>query len=145
MTGSAYSGCFVCGQDNPLGLHLDARSENGQAQAKLTVRESFAGYPGIVHGGVTTALLDEIMVKAIEGLGSAVVTASLEVKFRQTVPTGVELLLQARVLKQGERIFRAAGELYLPDGTLAAEASGTFVKAPGQIMVEAAGSTQVGK
>ena len=52
--------CFVCGLENPYGLHLRFfDSEPGEVIAEVTVPEQFQGYPGIVHGGIIAAMLDE--------------------------------------------------------------------------------------
>ena len=56
------------------------------------------------------------------------VTAELTVRFRKPVPLGVELTAIGRITHEGSRLFEGTGELYLPDGTVAVEASGKYVK-----------------
>ena len=53
--------CFVCGRNNPYGLHLKFyESSPGEVIVEYTVPEQFQGYPGVVHGGVVAAILDEV-------------------------------------------------------------------------------------
>jgi len=123
-----YQSCFVCGQKNPVGLHLPYYYDGEIAKAELVIGEGYAGYPGIVHGGIVTALLDEIMEKAIEGLKMWAVTANLNVNFRQPTPTNEMLHLTGWITKSGSRIFRTAAQITLEDGKILAEAEGIFVK-----------------
>ena len=53
--------CFVCGRDNPIGLHLHFQ-DNGvdEVTAEFTILPEFQGYPGIAHGGVIMSILDEV-------------------------------------------------------------------------------------
>jgi hypothetical protein len=44
------------------------------------------------------------------------------------VPLAVELSAVGRIDNERERVFEGSGELYLQDGTVAAEATGKFVK-----------------
>lgn len=128
---TTYRSCFVCGQDNPIGLHLNYEYTDGEARAHLEIDPVYAGYPGVVHGGIVTALLDEIMVKTIENLGIWAVTANIEVRFRHPVPVKTPLQLTGRLTKGKTKMFRTEGILASEDGAILAEASAVFVKNPG--------------
>ena len=85
--------CFICGLENPIGLHLHIYEvEPGVIETKYIAPEHFQGYPGVVHGGVVAALIDEISARAQMGIDSNdprfMFTAKLEVKYRQNVPIG---------------------------------------------------------
>lgn len=123
-----YQGCFMCGQDNHIGLHLRHYYEGEVARAELTIGDNYAGYPGIVHGGIVSALLDEIMEKAVERLQIWAVTANLNVRFRNPAPTNTPLYLSGWIIKEGSKIFKTEGKLILGDGLVVAEAEGVFVK-----------------
>jgi acyl-coenzyme A thioesterase PaaI-like protein len=61
--------CFVCGVENPVGLHLKFyQTSPNEVTANLTVPEYYQGYPGILHGGIAAALLDEAAGRALMGL-----------------------------------------------------------------------------
>lgn len=128
MAEYTYDQCFVCGANNPYGLKLTFRFDDGAALADTMIPSHFAGYPGVVHGGIVSALLDEIMAKAIEHTGVWSMTANLEVRFRKPTPTGKLLRLRGEIVKGGGKIFRTKGTITLEDGTVAAEATGVFVR-----------------
>jgi acyl-coenzyme A thioesterase PaaI-like protein len=51
--------CFVCGIDNPIGLHLAFYTDDqGRCIARFRPRPEHQGYPGHLHGGITSTLLD---------------------------------------------------------------------------------------
>jgi acyl-coenzyme A thioesterase PaaI-like protein len=52
--------CFVCGIDNPIGLHLAFYTDDdGRCIAHFHPKPEHQGYPGQLHGGIISALLDE--------------------------------------------------------------------------------------
>jgi hypothetical protein len=51
--------CYACGDLNPLGLHMHFRMEGEWAVAPFVARREHQGYPGFVHGGIVSTLLDE--------------------------------------------------------------------------------------
>ena len=131
--------CFICGVENVGGVRVaffDTSDEDGrpEVEARFTGRDEHQGYPGRMHGGVATGILDETIGRAINasaGDGEATVwgvAADLRVRFRQPVPLGVELVARGRLTREARRLFDGTGEIYLPDGTIAVSASGRFVR-----------------
>jgi uncharacterized protein (TIGR00369 family) len=124
--------CFVCGEQNPAGVHTRFyEQEDGSVCARFVGAEQHQGYPGRMHGGVITAIMDETIGRAIMiRYGDDIwgVTIELNVNFRKPVPLGVELKVVGRILQEHHRVFSGSGELYLPDGSVAAEATGKYVK-----------------
>jgi hypothetical protein len=52
--------CFVCGIDNPIGLHLSFYTDDeGRCVARFRPKPEHQGYPGHLHGGIISTLLDE--------------------------------------------------------------------------------------
>jgi uncharacterized protein (TIGR00369 family) len=124
--------CFVCGESNPAGVHVRFyEQEDGSVMSRFTGAEQHQGYPGRMHGGVITAILDETIGRAIMipyGEDIWGVTGEISVRFRKPVPLGVELTAVGRITEEKKRTFKGTGELLLPDGEVAAEASGTYIK-----------------
>ncbi len=126
--------CFVCGVSNPFGLGLKFyESSPGEVTSEYTVPERFQGYPGVVHGGIVAAMLDEVTGRAFMGDPESprfMYTARLEVRYRKNVPVGQPLRLVGRVGKNKGRTALATGELYGPDGALLAEAEAMLIDVP---------------
>ena len=111
--------------------------EAGQVTSTLTVPEHFNGYPGVVHGGIVSAILDETSGRAVmlkSGKDALMVSVKLEVTFRLPTPTGTPLTVVGWVLKQSESRARVAAEIRLPDGTLTAECTAVVVRPPREIL-----------
>lgn len=118
--------CFLCGRQNPVGLKITWVNdrEARQIRARVVVPEHFNGYPGVVHGGIVAAILDETAGRAVLLDGDAdnlMVTVKLEVRYRKPTPTGTPLTAVGWVIQQAETRARVASELRLDDGTVTAE------------------------
>jgi acyl-coenzyme A thioesterase PaaI-like protein len=115
-------------------------ADNGQdeVRAHVIVPHSYQGYPGITHGGIIAAILDEAGGRAamIGHPDRFMVTAKLEIRYRQPIPTGAELILSGRLTQDRGRIAQAHSALYLPDGTVAAEAELSLVAPPPSLLPE---------
>nr|MBN1228553.1 hypothetical protein [Anaerolineae bacterium] len=57
-------------------------------------------------------------------------TAKMEIRYRQPVPTETELTLYGSLTKDRRRVVQAHAEIHLPDGEIAAEADLTLVEIP---------------
>lgn len=124
--------CMVCGVSNPFSLKTQFfETEEKEVIALFTAREEHQSYPGIAHGGVSAALLDEVIGRAIMAhydQNTFGVTVDLQVKYKKPVPLGVELKVVGRIVKDRGRLYEGSGELYLPDGTVAVAARGKYLK-----------------
>ena len=124
-------GCFVCGIDNPVGLRAHFyRDEEGQAVARYTVPDTYRGYPGVVHGGVISALLDETIGRALFVESYWAVTAKLEVRFLKPIPTEQPLTVIGRITRYNPKAAEGTGEIMLEDGTIAAEGKALYIRMP---------------
>jgi acyl-coenzyme A thioesterase PaaI-like protein len=125
--------CFVCGLLNPLGLHLVfENSAPGEVTAEFTVPEMYQGYPGVVHGGIVAAMLDELAGRAFMGSDPPrfMFTARLQVRYRRNVPVEQPLRLVGRARSSRGRTAEASSEIYGPDGALLAEGDALLVDVP---------------
>lgn len=139
--------CFVCGMENPIGLKLFFYEDGeGRVRATFTPRDEHQGYPGVLHGGIAAAVLDEVLGRVAVGRGVWLMTARLEMRYRQTIPLGQQLTVVGEVVRETHRLMEASGELRLADGSVAATATATFLPVPEEKvkgMEEAAGYWQV--
>lgn len=132
-------GCFLCGRQNPIGLKISWYNdpEAGHITANVTVPEQFCSYPGVVHGGIVAALLDETAGRSImledDTDDNLMVTAKLEVKYRRPVPIGQPLTLRGWTLEHVGTRARVAAEVLLADGTVAAQAEAILLRPPAAV------------
>lgn len=123
--------CLVCGTQNALGLHARFYElEGAELLGVFTPRDEHQSYPGRLHGGIAGAILDETIGRAVLLIdrGAWGVTAEFTVRFRKPIPLGGELRCLARLTRDTSRLFEGAGEILLPDGSVAAEGRGKYVK-----------------
>lgn len=125
--------CLVCGRDNPAGLSACFYElEDGELLGVFRPREVHQSYPGRLHGGIASTVLDETIGRAMniahpESWG---VTVELTVRFLKPIPLDEEIRAIARITRDTRRVFEGTGEIVLADGTVAVEASGKYVKMP---------------
>lgn len=132
--------CFVCGRRNPHGLRMTFY-DNGEDKvcSEHSVPEAYQGYPGVVHGGIVAAMLDEVVgrVAMIGDHHHFMMSVKLEVKYRHPVPTETPLRIVGRIVRLRGRLGKAVGEVLLPDGTVAAESAMTLADVPQEILANA--------
>ena len=132
-----YGLCFACGPRNPYGLKLHMERDGDQVVAKFTALEEYQGYPGFLHGGIITALLDEVMSRvSIITYNRWTITGGIDVHFRKPVLIGQEITAIAEHVETNLRMVTAKAELILPDGTAAARATGRFFFLPEERLAE---------
>ena len=126
--------CLVCGLKNPFGLHTAFYElDNKEILAVFKPREEHQSYPGRLHGGIISTILDEAIGRAIMMHSDSEVwgvTVDLQVRFKKPVPLHEELRVLGRITKNSSRFFEGTGELLLQDGTVAAEGHGKYLKIP---------------
>jgi acyl-coenzyme A thioesterase PaaI-like protein len=113
--------CFACGPKNPFGLKLSFREQDDTYISQFTGQPQHQGYDGIMHGGIVSTLLDEIMARYLYAKGMNAVTGRLEVRYNKPTPIGVPLLIKGRITKSKGRLYETEGTIELPDGTVTAQ------------------------
>ncbi|MCF7859027.1 MAG: PaaI family thioesterase [Candidatus Cloacimonetes bacterium] len=125
--------CFVCGLKNDFGIKAGFfEMDNNELAATFTPCEKHQSYPGRLHGGIATAILDETIGRAIMIEHDEIwsVTVELQIKFKRPVPHDMELKVVGRITDQNKRFFVGTGELILPNGEVAVSARGKYMKLP---------------
>ena len=121
-----YPFCWGCSVGTD-GLGFDWRFEGDTLHAEHVVREEFQGAPGMAHGGIVAALLDEACGQAARPLVSPGVTSRLEVRYLAPVPVEEPLRISAQVVERGERRVRAEASILDRDGLVLAHAQADVV------------------
>jgi acyl-coenzyme A thioesterase PaaI-like protein len=124
--------CMVCGLKNPFGLKASFYElDNNELVCLFRPTDAHQSYPGRLHGGVSTAILDETVGRAVNcGREEMVwgVTVEFTTQFKKPVPLGTELRVVGRIVSETSRTFEGTGEILLPDGTLAVTGAGKYIK-----------------
>jgi acyl-coenzyme A thioesterase PaaI-like protein len=122
--------CWGCGE-NVDGLRLPPPPAVGETSYRASVRfdERHQGGPGLVHGGLVAAALDEACGLLATWYRFPAVTARIFVRYRRPVPINRDLELTAHVT--GSRGRRIRVEAALRDATeILAEVRAAFLHVP---------------
>jgi acyl-coenzyme A thioesterase PaaI-like protein len=123
--------CFVCGLENPIGLKISYYTDDeGRCIGRFRPHEEHQGFPGHLHGGISSTLLDETMGRVLVRQNVWAITGRLEIKFAKPVPLDQELTIVGELTRNRSRAYEARGEIRLPDGTVLVEGSGMYVHIP---------------
>jgi len=117
--------CFGCGKENPIGLHLTFIEKEDSYTTTFTPGVQHQGYDGIMHGGLVSTLLDEVMAGYLHAKGFNAVTARLDIRFRQPTPIGQILQVVAKITGKRGNMYEVVSEITLPDGTVTAHGKAT--------------------
>lgn len=125
--------CIMCGLDNEYGVRAPFYSmEDGSVVTRFSYREEHQSYPGRVHGGLVTAMLDELGLRALwakeGGEYTYGVTLSLETKYRKPVPYGVPVYGRGVITKSSGNFVTAECALYDEAGQKLANAVIKYIK-----------------
>jgi acyl-coenzyme A thioesterase PaaI-like protein len=123
--------CLVCGLKNQFGLKASFYElENDELLAIFRPSEEHQSYPGRMHGGIATAILDETIGRAILTKEQDLwgVTINFSTRFRKPVPLDEEIRVIGRIDHIANRYFEGSGEILLQDGSVAVEGKGKFIK-----------------
>ena len=132
--------CYICGRDNPAGLGMDFYDDGeGMVKSIVTPADHFQGYPGVLHGGVVAAILDEVVGRSTMCTDHHrfMMTVNMTVQYRHPVPIGQELIAVGKVVRLKGRLGKAEGQIILADGTVACEAQLTLANMPAELADEA--------
>lgn len=125
--------CIVCGLKNDLGLKTAFYElENDEIVAVFKPLDIHQSYPGRLHGGISAAVLDETIGRAIMTKNENFwgVTVEFNIKYKKPIPLNEELKAVGRITRDTSRIFEGTGEVYLSNGDVAATAEGKYMKMP---------------
>lgn len=125
--------CFACGLKNKSGIRASFyEMENDELIALFNTTDEHQGYPGIVHGGISSMILDETIGRAILVKHDDIwgYTVELNVKYIKPVPLCEEVRVAARITKDDDRFFEGTGEILLKNGEVAVTGYGKYKKLP---------------
>lgn len=123
--------CFVCGLNNKFGLKASFYElENDKLVAIFSPCINHQGYPGRLHGGIASAILDEAMGRAILIKDERIwgVTVELNVKYKKPIPLDENIKIICELTSENTRFFEGEGKIILTNGETAVIAHGKYIK-----------------
>jgi uncharacterized protein (TIGR00369 family) len=101
--------CFVCGRDNPRGLRIKVKyfPDEMAAETRLALAKEYQGWADVIHGGILSTLLDEMMAHAVWRFAGPGVTLSMEVRFHHPLKPDETIRVKG-VLAHGNSSRRTA-------------------------------------
>lgn len=120
--------CFGCSLTNPSGLQMTFYTDENTVFAWLTVPEHLCGWGNLVHGGVTSTILDETMGwTALHLLKRFTLTKSMQIEFLRPLYIGKPLKVEGKVFKiTNKREAIMEGYIYDQSGKTCAKSTGVF-------------------
>lgn len=114
------------GLRNPIAPPLEVHSDpSGRAECDFHCGPAYEGPPGLVHGGVVSLILDQVLGHAVGAGGRPGMTGTLTIVYRQGTPLG-DLRVEAWVERSDKVKTWAKAHIIGPDG-VTAEAEGVFI------------------
>ncbi len=129
--------CFVCGVNNSFGLKIKFYEQQpGEVEADINLPNQYQGYPGVVHGGIIAAMLDEAAGRTQMGGDPPrfMFTAKLDIRYRKNVPVDTPLHLVGRAGRCKGRTAEGYSAIFNQEGVLLAEADVLMVNVPDNIV-----------
>lgn len=122
--------CFGCGSRNKEGLQIPFEIDGWKVRGRFTPRKSHQGFPGVAHGGIAAAAMDEAMGWAMYAAGAWAMTVRMQVKYRKPLPLGEEVIVSAETTRDRGRRLEATARIETPGGEVLCEAEGLFLRMP---------------
>ena len=119
--------CFMCGKNNHDGFKVDfTLVGNDTVFFKVKIPAKYQGYDGIVHGGLISTMLDEVMANCFFQRGIDCLTTEINVKFLKALPVDLEVKVIGKIIKKSKRIGETIGWLEDESSVRYAEGRGKF-------------------
>ena len=128
--------CFACGGANPRGLHMHFTRDGDRTVCEYTPSDYQQGFPGRMHGGIVSTLIDEAMGWAVYNAAAWAATARLNIRYRKPISLLEPLRIEAWVTRDRSRLLEVRAEVRDPTGELLAEGDGTFMKLDERLAAE---------
>ncbi len=123
--------CFACGELNDAGLRLKLHLSPDRCWTELTASSRYEGWEGVIHGGIVSTILDEVMGWALIARDSWGVTARFSIQFKKPVTVGRTIRAEAWVTGTRRRLQEVEGHIVDAEtGEELATAQAIYVAAP---------------
>ena len=123
--------CAVCDLANPKGLNIEyvLAKDGEEVKASFWCDKNYEGYPGVMHGGMITAIFDGAMGNCLFAYGKAAVTVEITTRFKHPVAIQQYATVSARITRFSYPLYLLEAEMS-QDGIVKATAKGKFYDRP---------------
>lgn len=114
--------CFGCSPHNEQGLQLTMTHVGpGAVEREYVAPDHTCGAPGVIHGGIQAAILDEAIGFAVHAVHDEtpddpawrrIVTTEFDLRYRRPAAVGKPLTIKARVVDVVDDAYLAVAELF---------------------------------
>ena len=126
----AHPNCVACSLSNAYGMQLEfVPSEDGDVAAQFKCGDQYESFPGMLHGGVISTILDSAMTNCLFAHGYVAVTADFRVQFRHPVTTDQQAIARAWITNSIPPVHELKAEI-VQNGQIKTVASGRFMEQP---------------
>ena len=97
-------------------------AKRGEVKVVFEITEDMANPYGLLHGGISCTLMDDIIGLAAATLGSDKfsVSLNLQVNYLDKVRIGEEIIVKAKIIREGRNVLNAITKIYNSAGKLVA-------------------------
>ena len=118
---------------SPVGRWLNGRLTDireGSMEVEFTVREDMTNPMGVLHGGIASTILDEVVGTMVYALGRdfAYVSVNLNCDFLHAARIGDVITAKANVIRAGKNIVHVEGTITDPEGRIIAKCTSNLIQ-----------------
>jgi uncharacterized protein (TIGR00369 family) len=130
--------CFGCSPENEIGLRMQFYDTGEELIAYWEPQHHYAGYPGIVHGGIQATLLDEIAAWTVYvRCETSGVTLNMNVTFHSPLRMSKgQATIKARLIEQTGKLAILKAGIFDYEGKLCSEAVMNYYIYPVEIAIK---------
>ena len=122
-----HSHCYVCDLNNPVGLRVAFRLEDGKALGQFIPQPGHQSFEDVTHGGVLSALLDAAMNRILLFHSIKAKTARLKVHFKKEAKIGEPLTVLGEVVRVKKLYALTRGEVTDSQNNTIAQGEAIFI------------------
>jgi len=121
-----YKKCFFCGPATG-GLALELYYQEKRAFCEFVAHEKFQGFDGMLHGGIVTGILDEVMWwTLVMEMKVICATSKIEVQFKKPILCGDGYRASGYLVETTGRTYLVSGQIEDEEGHICARSTGSF-------------------
>jgi acyl-coenzyme A thioesterase 13 len=105
-------------------------AQKGHMEVEFTVREDMTNSMGMLHGGIASAILDDVVGTMVYALGRefAFTSVNLNCDFLHAGRVGDVVLTKAKVIREGKNIIHVEGEIVNSEGKIIAKCTSNMIQ-----------------